>query len=167
MTDESTTLQVGRAFLSEAARLIELDLFPRLRSGVERLTEEEIWWRPNPSSNSVGNLMLHLEGNVRQWIISGVGGQPDLRCRSEEFSEQGPVSREKLVRLLEKTVSEAVTRIRELEERELTVVRHIQAYDVSALQAIFHVVEHFSHHTGQILYIVKMLKGIDLGFYKL
>ncbi len=159
------TTEVAREFNSQAARHLRDDLLPRILRGLETLSEEEIWWRPNPSSNSAGNLILHLCGNVRQWIVAGVGEAQDVRERDLEFSERGPVPRETLVNRLTATVAEAAAIIEALDDDQLVQKRRIQIYDVTVLQAVFHVVEHFSYHTGQILYIAKLLKDRDLGFY--
>lgn len=155
------------AFLQQAVHHLSQDFLPKIRKCVELLSEEELWWRPNPHCNSVGNLLLHLSGNVRQWILSGVGGQEDRRQRDREFSETGPLPAASLLQQLEDTVREAVTLLQEMEPESLLKIRRIQVYEVNGLQAIFHVVEHFSHHTGQIIYITKQLKNQDLKFYNL
>jgi uncharacterized damage-inducible protein DinB len=140
---------------------------PKIKQCLDSLSDEEIWWRPNDSSNSVGNMILHLSGNVRQWIISGVGQAPDLRKRDEEFAERGPMPKTELLNRLDSTVEEAVMILRSLDSDRLLETRHIQVYDTSVLNAIFHVVEHFSGHTGQIIYVTKMLKDKDCKFYNL
>lgn len=159
------TSPVAREFNAQAVRHLRDDLLPRLLRGLDALSDNEIWWRPNESSNSAGNLILHLCGNVRQWIVAGVGETADIRERDLEFSERGPVPRETLVQQLTATVDEAAAVIETLDDDRLLAKRRIQIYDVGVLQAVFHVVEHFSYHTGQILYIAKLLKDRDLGFY--
>ncbi len=156
---------LAREFTTQAARHLQTDLLPRILSALDRLSEEQVWWRPNPSSNSVGNLVLHLAGNVRQWVVAGVGGETDVRRRDEEFSEPGPLPIRRLASQLTAAVQEAVAVIESLDDDVLLQNRRIQIYDVTVLQAIFHVVEHFSHHAGQILYITKLLLDQDLGFY--
>ena len=131
------------------------------------LTEKEIWWRPNAASNSAGNLVLHLCGNVRQWIISGLGGAPDLRVRDREFSERGPIPRRVLVARLRATVSEASRVLRRLSPESLTRKYTIQGFRVTGLVAVAHVYEHFSHHAGQIIYITKLKRGTKLRFTRL
>lgn len=157
--------KIGQAFIEQAVRHLTVDFLPKIGECLGRLSDEQIWWRPNEVSNSCGNLILHLCGNVRQWILSGVGGQPDVRKRSLEFSQREPLGREDLQRRLEGTVSEAVEVLNSLDETELLETHTIQIYTVSTLQAVFHVVEHFSYHTGQIAYITKLLTSDDLGFY--
>jgi uncharacterized damage-inducible protein DinB len=115
----------------------------------------------------VGNLVLHLAGNVRQWIIAGLGGEPDRRQRDREFSEQGPIPRPALQARLQTTVAEACRVIERLEPRDLGRVHSIQGFRVSGLDALSHVVEHFAYHTGQIIFVTKLKRGEDLGFTQL
>ena len=131
------------------------------------LPEEDVWWRPNPASNSVGNLVLHLTGNVRQWIISGLGGEPDVRHREQEFSETGPLARRVILKRLQGTVEQAGRVISSRAAEDLVRLYPIQGFKVTGLQAITHVVEHFAFHTGQIIYITKMKTQKDLGFTRL
>jgi uncharacterized damage-inducible protein DinB len=145
--------------------------FERYRRRIDRclslLTEEEIWWRPNAASNSAGNLVLHLCGNVRQWIISGLGGAPDVRVRDKEFSERGPIPRRALVARLRATVAEARRVLNRLSAEALRRKYTIQGYRVTGMVAAAHVYEHFSHHAGQIIYITKMKRGRKLRFTRL
>lgn len=138
----------------------------RIEACLRLLTEEQIWHRGGENANSPGNLCLHLAGNVRQWILHGIGGQPDVRVRDEEFSTRGGVSREVLLLRLRETVGEACAVIEGLDEERLAATVRPQNYELSALEAIFHVVEHFAGHTGQILFATKALTGEDLGFYR-
>ncbi|MEW5979905.1 MAG: DinB family protein [Acidobacteriota bacterium] len=159
--------ELGRAFLQQAQDHLSTDFMPKIEKCVQMLDEQEIWWRAHESNNSVGNLLLHLSGNVRQWIISGLGGAPDRRERSLEFSERGPAAKIDLWRGLKATVEDAGQVLRDFPPDRLLEVRRIQGYSKTALQAVFHVVEHFSFHTGQIVYIAKLKKGMDLKFYNL
>jgi len=140
---------------------------PRITSCIEDLTPGQIWWRPNEASNSVGNLVLHLTGNVRQWIISGLGGAPDVRARDQEFYERGPVPRRTLVGRLRKTVNEACHVLDNLSLEDLEGVHTIQKFNVTGIEAVFHVAEHFSYHAGQIILLTKMLTGKDMKFTRL
>jgi len=130
---------------------------------VGKLTPEQIWRRAADNDNAVGNLVLHLAGNVRQWILCGVGGQEDRRDRDSEFAAR---SGDDVVSRLRPVVSEAVALIAALPPDRLTETRTIQKhYNVTVLEAIYHVVEHFSMHTGQIIFATKLLTGEDLEFY--
>ena len=138
----------------------------RIESCLGSLTEEQVWARGSESENAVGNLVLHLCGNVRQWIVAGVGGAPDHRERDTEFAARGGVPIPELMDRLRATVAQAVAVIDAVPEERMEARVVIQNYEVSVLSAIYHVVEHFSGHTGQIIFATKMLTGSDLGFYR-
>ncbi len=137
---------------------------PRILKCLQRLDEKEIWWRPNAASNSAGNLVLHLCGNVRQWIISGLGGKPDVRKRDEEFAKHGPASRRMLIATLKQTVEEARQTLDRVSPAILGQEFAIQGYRVSGHTAVSSVYEHFAYHAGQIIYITKLKRRKDLGF---
>jgi len=164
---ESNGERIGRAFLDHAAVHLEQDLMPKVRSCVELLKEKDVWWREAEVENSVGNLVLHLAGNVRQWIISGMGGAPDVRERPKEFSDRGSVTKDEALTRLERTVSEAAAVLRSLNPEELLKDRVIQGFQRTGLQAVFHVVEHFGYHTGQFVFVTKHRSKTDLKFYNL
>ena len=151
-------------FLNYAAEKLD-QLAGRIDTCLGKLTPEQVWMRGTENQNAVGNLVLHLNGNVRQWILTGVGGAPDNRVRDEEFSARGGMGREALGTLLRETVDEAVGIIRSLPPGRLAERTSIQGYEVTLLETIFHVVEHFSGNTSQIIFITKMLTGEDLAFY--
>ena len=156
---------ISKAFVDRALGYLLDDYLPKIERCFEKLTNEQIWWRANEESNSIGNLVLHLCGNARQWIISGVGGQPDARVRDAEFQQREVISRDELITLLRSTLSEIDTVLRALDPSTLLDRRQIQGHDVDLLEAIFHVTEHFSMHTGQIIMLTKMLTASDLRFY--
>jgi len=151
-------------FLNYAAEKLT-QLCGRVETCLGKLTTDQIWMRGTENQNAVGNLVLHLNGNVRQWILSGVGGQPNARHRDEEFAARGGMEPQALARLLREAVEEALAIIRSLPPERLAEEITVQGYDGTVLKAIFHVVEHFSGHTAQIIFITKMLTGEDLGFY--
>ncbi len=140
---------------------------PRIVRCLQLLSEKEIWWRPNDASNAAGNIVLHLCGNVRQWITSALGGAPDFRERDKEFSERGPVPRQVLISQLRSTVKQACWTIDSLPSKTLSQEFEIQGFRVSGLVAIAHVYEHFAYHTGQIIYLTKLKRGKDLRFTRL
>lgn len=129
------------------------------------LSDEQAWSRPNSHCNSVANLLLHLNGNVSQWIGGGIGGDAVSRDRPAEFAARGVRPVKPLVEALRQTVDRACEIIAGLDEPVLAQRRTIQQYEVSALEAVFHVVEHFSFHTGQIIQITKTLLDVDLSLY--
>ena len=155
------------SFLGEVRRVI-VEIYPsRINRCLKLLSEEEIWWRPNAASNSVGNLVLHLQGNMRQWIISGLNGQADRRDRPREFAETGPIPRRRLLAGLRKTVKEADQVLATLSEPNLLRRYSIQGFDLTGVQVLCHVAEHFALHGGQIMYVTKLKRGEDLKFTRL
>ena len=153
--------------LGEARRLLVEIYPPRITRCLKLLSEEEIWWRPNHASNSVGNLVLHLQGNVRQWIICGLGGQTDQRDRDREFAAAGSIPRRVLLAGFRKTVKEADQVLARVREADLVRQFSIQGFDVTGLQVLCKVAEHFAFHAGQIIYVTKLKCGKDLRFTRL
>ena len=158
---------LAKPFLAQAQRILATVYLPRIARCLHLLSQKQIWWRPNPSSNSVGNLVLHLNGNVRQWIIAGLGGAPDTRQRDREFQEPGPIPRRALLSRLRQTVGEACRVLARLSSEDLARKCSIQGFKVTGLAAVYHVTEHFSHHAGQIILATKLLRGKDLDFTRL
>ena len=158
---------IGETFLERSRYHLAEDLLPKIERCVELLADEQIWWRANDESNSIGNLLLHLSGNVRQWIVCGLGGADDLRDRDAEFGQRELIPRTELLAKLRLTVSEAVSTLARFDAERLLDRYTIQSNDVSALEAILHVVEHFSMHTGQIILLTKQLTARDMHFYEL
>jgi uncharacterized damage-inducible protein DinB len=146
---------------------LEERLLPSIIDCLGQLSEEEIWWRPNEASNSIGNLILHVCGNMRQWIISGLGGAADVRERDKEFSERGPIARGELREELQQTVRQACEVLARLKPGALTRRYRIQQYDVTGYEAAAQVIEHVAYHAGQIIYVTKLKRAKDLGFTRL
>jgi uncharacterized damage-inducible protein DinB len=159
--------EIGRTFIASARAYFAEDYLPKIERCLELLTDEQIWWRANPQSNSIGNLLLHLRGNVRQWIVCSLGDAPDARDRDSEFAQRSVIPRDELLARLKQTLSEADATLAKFDPDKLLERRVIQGLDVSALKAIFHVVEHFSMHAGQIILLTKQLTAHDLHFYDL
>lgn len=149
----------GRSFPQLSAALLQ-EYGDKMRLSLERLSEEQIWWRPNEECNSVGNLVLHVCGNLSLWLLSGLGGDHYERDRASEFEARGTQTRAELLALLDRTVRRG---LEVLENVELDKELHLQGYHVDGQAALYHTIEHASQHTGQILYIVKQLApGIEL-----
>ena len=157
---------ISRAFIDQSRRLLTDSYLPRIEKAVDGVSTENLWWRANPQSNSIGNLILHLNGNVRQWIISGLGRETDVRKRQHEFEARTGADGPQLLRDLRATVEGADRVLARVDPSTLLERRSIQSYDVTTMSAIYAVVEHFSMHTGQIILLAKAFKG-DLGFYDL
>ena len=156
--------QQTEEFLKQSAYRLSLNT-PRIEKCLKELSEAEVWQRPNSTTNSVANLILHLCGNIRQYIISGLGGKEDLRERDKEFSATAGYNKQQLLEKLSATVSEAIEVLQNLQEEDLLNVRSVQGSDHTGTGIIIHVVEHYSYHTGQIAFWTKLLKERDLGFY--
>jgi uncharacterized damage-inducible protein DinB len=156
---------VSQAFIQNARELLKEDYLPKIERCVERLTDEQVWWRPNPESNSIGNLLLHLSGNARQWIVCGLGGAGDQRERQAEFDERRIIARDELLSRLRTTVTDVDNVLAGFDPARLLDKYPIQGTEATGLAAIFHVTEHFSLHTGQIILLTKVLANIDLVFY--
>jgi uncharacterized damage-inducible protein DinB len=146
---------------------LEERYLPRIIGCLEQLSDEEIWWRPNEASNSIGNLVLHVCGNIRQWIISGLGGAADRRERDKEFAEHGPILASALREKFQQTVNEAGAVMARLTPTALMRRYRVQGYDVTGYEAAAHVIEHVAYHAGQIIYVTKLKRAKDLGFTRL
>ena len=164
---ENNPLTVTSLFLRSTTKRFLKEYLPRLEQAVTALPAADLWWRPHPNTNSVGNLLLHLEGNVRQWIISGIGGVPDHRERASEFGATHGAGARELLAKLRATVEEACQVIESLDGERLKTSYLIQGYQVTVLEGVYHVLEHFSWHAGQITWIAKERAGEDhdIAFY--
>ena len=131
---------------------------------LDALNEAQIWARANENSNAVGNLVLHLAGNVRQWLITGVGGAADIRQRDLEFAARH-LGRDELRHILVSTIQEAISLLRDLPLERLTEAMEIQGFRLTVLEAIYHVVEHFSGHAFQIILLTKTYSDQPFDFY--
>src|SRR5229473_2448848 len=158
---------LGQAFIARSQYHLAKDFLPKIERSVGLLNDQQIWWRANEQSNSIGNLLLHLSGNVRQWIICGLGDATDSRDRDSEFAQRTQIPRAELFERLKRTVNEAVTTLARLDPDKLLEKHRIQGLEVSALEAVLHVVEHFSMHAGQIILLTKQLTARDMRFYDL
>lgn len=156
---------IDRLFLDFSSSKLR-ELVSRIDACLAKLNEDQVWTRGGANENAIGNLVLHLCGNVRQWIVSGVGGAPDSRQRDAEFLAHGGLSVAQLRERVNATVAEALPVLDRVTPQRLSDRMTIQGYEGSALDAIYHVVEHFAMHTGQIIFATKMLTGDDLGFYR-
>lgn len=162
----ASSADVAATFLEFSRAKLTGEYWPRLRLCVESLSDDQVWWRPNEASNSIGNLLLHLNGNVNQWLVTSFDGGDDARNRPAEFAERAGASADQLLRQLGATMERASAVLSRLTEADLNAPLHIQGYTVTGLHAVYHVVEHFGMHYGQIVYITKLLRDVNLGFYR-
>jgi uncharacterized damage-inducible protein DinB len=158
--------EAGRIFLDQARTKLLVEYRTKIRLAVEAVPDDVIWWRANDQSNSVGNLLLHLAGNVRQWMISGVGGAPDIRHRAAEFAARGGGSGAELLATVNQVLDEVEGVLDGLTPDALLERRTIQGRDVTVLDAIFICVEHFALHLGQIILIAKLRAPGSIQFYE-
>jgi len=153
------------ALVYEFKRRVLEEGLSRIQKCLDLLTEGEVWNRPNQNTVSVGNLVLHLSGNVRQWIGSGIGNIPDERKRDLEFNTTAGVSKIVLYTEVEKTVLQALDILNKISIEDLLETKEVQVYKESGLSIIIHVIEHFSYHVGQITYATKSMKNVDTKYY--
>jgi hypothetical protein len=149
---------VGQAYLAEARRRLAA-CHTRIRHCLDQLDDAQVWWRPRPSMNSVANLVLHLCGNLRQWIVSGVGGAPDVRDRPAEFAEREGIPKAELLHRLDEVVREADAELAGLAEARLLDPRRIQGFDETVLSAIFDSLSHLAGHTQEIVHLTRLQLG--------
>jgi hypothetical protein len=162
----STNSDLAAIFLAFSRQKLLGQYWPRMKVCVAPLIEEQVWWRPNETSNSIGNLMLHLNGNVGQWLVASFNKDEDKRDRPAEFAAKEGATAAELVARLGATLDAAATVLDRLTVEELLAPYQIQGYHVRGLDAVYQVVEHFGLHYGQIVYITKLLTEKDLGFYR-
>lgn len=154
---------IAEPFIAKARSYLGSSYLPKIESCLETLTDEDVWWRAGSESNSIGNLLLHLNGSTQMWIVSGVGRAPVRRERQQEFDERSVIPRAELIERLRATVAEADEVLAHVDTETLLERRQVGDTDLTVLEAIFHAVEHFSMHTGQIIMLAKMRTGKDLG----
>jgi Protein of unknown function (DUF1572) len=154
MTADELAALVG----AEAAQELE-SAFDRIKHCLGQLNDEQTWRRAQPGLNSVANVLLHLCGNLRQWVVSGIGGAPDIRHRPDEFADQAPIPKTELMRRLEAIVNEALGILNNLDARQIASVRRIQGFEVTGAAAIFSTVPHFRGHTQEIIYMTRLQLG--------
>ena len=161
-----SVLHLDRLFVERARDYLAKEYPAKLRITVNALPPDKLWWRPNQDSNSVGNLLLHLNGNLRQWIVAGVGGEAYTRQRAEEFAAHEGRPASELLADLGRTLADIDRILSGLSAERLAERRAIQGRELTVLDAIFHVTEHFAYHLGQIILIAKMFAPGGIHFYE-
>ena len=157
--------QIKAEIIKDVRLRIYDECIPRIKQCIGELSDEQLWLKPNKNSNSIGNLVLHVCGNIRQYVMSGIGGHADTRERSLEFSKEGPIPKESLYALMDKLLSDIDIVLENISPEDLTVVKKVQGFDMTVTSILIHITEHLSYHTGQIAYATKLTKNIDLRFY--
>lgn len=160
MTDTDT---LRNAFAEEAISCLDYGM-AKLHHCLEQLNEEQLWWRPRPEMNSIGNLLLHVAGNLRQWIVSGVGDVADTRSRQTEFDERGPLPASEVTSKLESVIKQAEAVIRQVSADDLLCAKRIQGHDTNKMHAIWHSITHFQGHVQEIIGMTRQQLGEDYRF---
>jgi uncharacterized damage-inducible protein DinB len=155
---------VSRAALGEAAGLLD-QCVAKIVHCVGQLSDEQVWWRPAESMNSIGNLILHLCGNLRQWMVSGIGGAADIRKRPAEFAERGPIPKAELLANLERVVADTKQALKQTSAEDMARTHVIQGFTVTGWAALFHTVPHFNGHTQEIIAYTRMQLGERYKFH--
>ena len=155
---------LARELLTFAEQKLRLEM-GQIERCAGLLRDDEVWRRDNEHTNSVGNLILHLAGNMHQWVLGGLGGQSIKRDRPAEFAARGSRPTMECVEALRGTLERAYAVLAGLDAAALARGYVVQDYEVSGAAAVVHVVEHFSWHVGQIVHITKALRNVDLSLY--
>ncbi len=152
--------------LSEEERLLS-EYLRKIEHCAGLLTPAEVWWRPNAQCNSVGNLILHLCGNLSQWVLAGLGGAEYKRHRREEFAAEEGGDAAALVARLREVVTASQAVITRLSDDDLARVHTIQGITRTGVGVLLHAVEHMAYHTGQVVFVAKQLAGerAEIEFY--
>ncbi len=158
-------MKATQIFIQHSQSLLQKDYLPKIQACLKILPETDLWWCPNDRSNSVGNLLLHLTGNLNQWILAGIGSNEDCRTRDQEFSTSEGKDVATLFQELHQTIHQVTQVIEALDTDSLNHKMTIQRIEVTILEAIYHAMEHFSMHVGQIIYLTKLRTGTDLKFF--
>jgi len=159
-------MEVSKLLIAEFDKRVFEESYERIYRCISLIDEKDLWQSPSPGIPAIGNLILHLCGNARQWILSGLGGRPDNRDRDQEFIAQTKIKKAELVFLLENMRSNLRQTLEELDPKRITELHVVQGFEVTGFSVIVHVIEHFSYHTGQITTLTKFLTNKDTGYYK-
>ena len=155
---------LGKLYIEWCRFRLMSHYWPRVQRCVDELSNDDIWWREHETNNSIGNLLLHLTGNLNQFVLSGIGGDPDTRNKPQEFSERQQTPKDELLRRLNDALLETDRTLARLDPAHLLDKTRIQDRDRSIFEVLSVVLEHFALHVGQIIYISKLRTGKDLEF---
>lgn len=159
---ESTS---GGEFIAASRTVLAHDYVPKLHRALDLVTDDDVWWRPNDASNAIGNMILHMAGNLEQWIVGGAGGRAISRDRDAEFRARDGLTRDALRGLIDETVSRVDRVLADIPETTLVDRITVQGFHVTRLHAVYHSIEHFGYHLGQVAYVAKLRTGKDMGIF--
>lgn len=165
-TDAGGAESIGAVFVATSRYYLNTEYRTKLRHAVVSIPEDRLWWRAHEGTNSVGNLLVHLTGNLSQWILHGVGGRPYQRQRAAEFSARDGGTGHDLLTALERVLDDVDVVLGEVSETRLMEPAAIQGRRMTVMEAIYHVTEHFSTHLGQIVMMAKQLAPGAVKFYE-
>jgi uncharacterized damage-inducible protein DinB len=158
-------MSLEKELIAEFKKRVFEESYSRIFKCLDLLSEEEVWFRPNSNCNSIGNLILHLHGNMRQWICTSFAQKEDVRMRSEEFIASNQVPKKELKKLLLDLKNEILSFVDELSSKDIIAEYKVQVFRENGVSILVHVIEHFSYHTGQIALLTKLMSDKDLEFY--
>jgi len=153
------------AILSEARLRLQNESLNRILQCIDLLDDDQLWSAPNSVTNSVGNLVLHLSGNIRQYFCHGIGGDTDIRERDGEFVPNQSVSRDDLKALITSAIEDGLTCVNAMSADHWLTEIHVQVFSMTRYSALIHVIEHTSYHVGQITHLTKAQTGEETGYY--
>lgn len=154
-----------KQILEEFKRRVFEESIQRIKLCLGMVSESMVWYRHNEQVNSIGNNILHLEGNAKQWILSGIGNWPDNRNRQLEFVPNQSYNKQALIEKLDKLQLNLNEVLEKIEIEKLTEKRKVQVFQETGMSILIHVIEHFSYHTGQITLLTKILTGEPTHYY--
>lgn len=157
--------KIKKEFIKDCCRHLN-EYTKRVKICLDLLSEEQVWQKPNEASNSIANLILHLCGNMTQYVLSSLGGKADARERDKEFTAKDGFNKEQLFEKLSAVVHSVIEEIQIHDEDSLLKTRMVQGFEKNGIAIILHITEHYSYHTGQIALLTKLMTNEDLGFYK-
>jgi len=166
MAEINQNQELATIFLKSIRVHLLEENWPRLKKCILLCDESLLWHKPNENTNSIGNLVLHLQGNLTQWVLHSIGGAPDRRIRSKEFEIESKKPKEQILSDFEMLMVSIDQLLRNIEPDKLLEQRKVQGFDTTVTGILIHVTEHFSYHLGQISFILKQAKNIDLKYYE-
>lgn len=152
--NDTLATTVGREFVDELQQARN-----RIGHCLDQLSEDQVWWRPTDAMNSIGNLLLHLAGNIRQWLVSGVGGAPDIRQRQAEFDARGPISKQELLARLDSALTESASALMRQGKAGWLRPLRIQRHQLIGFSAALHSIAHFRGHVQEIIHMTRTILG--------
>ena len=155
-------MEVGRTFL-DTSRFFLTGYLNDINHCLNILSDEDLWWRPNEESNSIGNLLLHVLGSLNHWILAGIAGMKVQRVRQQEFGERSPLPKENLLSQLNSVLHDVDKVIGAIDPSQLSNKMQIAGKEITWMFAIYLMIQHCSTHTGQIILVTKLRTGKDLA----